>query len=91
MVNRWPGSPVADPEALERQRLEDPSLDHLTAIDELFKDQLQAADLVLISRADRVSDDKLREVLRSCRTASVMEHQLCPSRTVQWIPLLCLD
>ena len=43
------GSPVADPEALERQRLEDPSLDHLTAIDELFKDQLQAADLVLIS------------------------------------------
>ena len=56
------GSPVADPEALERQRLEDPSLDHLTAIDELFKDQLQAADLVLISRADRVSDDKLREV-----------------------------
>ena len=42
------------PAALERQRQEDPSLDHLTAIDDLFKDQLEAADLVLISRSDRL-------------------------------------
>ena len=48
------GSPVGDPAALERQRQEDPSLDHLTAIDDLFKDQLEAADLVLISRSDRL-------------------------------------
>ena len=53
------GSPVADREALERQRQEDPSLDHITAIDELFQDQLQAADLVLISRADRLQPDQL--------------------------------
>ena len=46
------GSPVGDPGALERQRLEDPNLDHLTAIDDLFRDQLEAADLVLISRSD---------------------------------------
>mgnify|MGYP001955021912 FL=1 len=45
------GSPVADREALEQQRRDDPSLDHITAIDELFRDQLQAADLVLLSRA----------------------------------------
>ena len=48
------GSPVGDRAALERQRQEDPSLDHLTAIDDLFKDQLEAADLVLISRSDRL-------------------------------------
>ena len=30
------GSPVGDPEALERQRQEDQSLDHLTAIEDLF-------------------------------------------------------
>ena len=48
------GSPVADVRALERQREEDPSLDHITAIDELFRDQLQSADLVLISRADQL-------------------------------------
>lgn len=56
------GSPVADPEALEQQRKDDPSLDHLTAIDELFEDQLQAADLVLISRADLVSETSLSSV-----------------------------
>ena len=49
------GHPVADREALENQRLNDPSLDHITAIDELFADQLDAADLVLISRADLVT------------------------------------
>jgi cobalamin biosynthesis protein CobW len=43
---------VANPAALEAQRLADPSLDHASAIDELFAEQLEAADLVLISRAD---------------------------------------
>ena len=56
------GSPVADAEALERQRAEDPSLDHLTAIDDLFEDQLQAADLVLISRADCLDASAMNEV-----------------------------
>ena len=56
------GSPVADPEALERQRQEDPNLDHITAIDELFRDQLQAADLVLVSRADCLDARQLEGV-----------------------------
>jgi len=46
------GSVVTDPAALEAQRLADPSLDHATAIDALFEDQLASADLVLVSRAD---------------------------------------
>ena len=49
------GSVVANPAALEAQRLADPSLDHASAIDELFSEQLEAADLVLISRADCLS------------------------------------
>ena len=56
------GSPVADADALEQQRAEDPSLDHLTAIDELFEDQLKAADLVLISRADRLDASAVADV-----------------------------
>ena len=56
------GSPVGDPAALERQRQEDPNLDHLTAIDDLFKDQLEAADLVLISRSDRLDASQLESV-----------------------------
>jgi cobalamin biosynthesis protein CobW len=58
------GSVVADPAALEAQRLADPSLDHLSAIEELFDDQLEAADLVLLSRADRLRDDQI-EALQS--------------------------
>ena len=57
------GSPVGDAAALDRQRQQDPSLDHLTAIDELFHDQLASADLVLISRADCVDSSAL---LRLC-------------------------
>ena len=59
------GHPVADREALENQRLNDPSLDHITAIDELFADQLDAADLVLISRADLVTDESMDSVRSS--------------------------
>ena len=56
------GSPVGDPAALERQRQDDPNLDHLTAIDDLFKDQLEAADLVLISRSDRLDGPQMESV-----------------------------
>jgi cobalamin biosynthesis protein CobW len=48
------GHVVGDALALEAQRQADPSLDHLDALEDLFADQLQAADLVLVSRADRL-------------------------------------
>jgi cobalamin biosynthesis protein CobW len=60
------GSVVGDPAALEAQRQADPNLDHLSDIEDLFDDQLQAADLVLLSRADRLDSaqmDGLRERL----------------------------
>jgi cobalamin biosynthesis protein CobW len=53
------GSVVGDPSALEAQRLADPNLDHLSTIEELFHDQLDAADLVLLSRADRLQPDQI--------------------------------
>jgi len=62
------GSVVGDPAALEAQRQADPNLDHLSDIEALFKDQLEAADLVLLSRADvlePVQIDGLRERLSS--------------------------
>ena len=58
------GAVVADPAALEQQRLADPSLDHSVAIEELFEDQLQAADLVVVSRADRIDAEGLERVRR---------------------------
>ncbi len=56
------GSVLADPAALEAQRLADPSLDHASAIEELFAEQLDAADLVLISRADCLSPEAIGRV-----------------------------
>ena len=54
------GSVVADPAALEAQRVADPSLDHLSDINSLFDDQLGAADLVLMSRADCLSEEAIQ-------------------------------
>lgn len=56
------GAVVADPEALERQRQEDPSLDHASAIEDLFHEQLEAADLVVVSRADCLDREALERV-----------------------------
>ena len=56
------GHVVGDPQAVEAQRRADPSLDHLTALEELFDDQLQAADLVLVSRADCLAAEALSAV-----------------------------
>lgn len=53
------GHVVGDPAAIEAQRLADPSLDHLSAIEELFDDQLEAADLVLISRVDCLQAEQI--------------------------------
>ncbi|WP_232756237.1 GTP-binding protein [Vulcanococcus limneticus] len=70
------GSVVGDASALEAQRQADPSLDHLSAIEDLFDDQLQAADLVLVSRADQVAAPRLAEL------RSELEKRLRPGVSV---------
>jgi cobalamin biosynthesis protein CobW len=72
---------VADADALERQRQLDPSLDHQSAIDELFREQLEVADLVLISRADLLSGPQL-ELAKDW----LLQQQL----QVQALPVPCL-
>ncbi len=84
------GSVVADPAALERQRAADPSLDHLSDLEELFDDQLRAADLVLVSRGDRLTPaelDRVRGRLQaSCRPGA----QVLPMQRGQVPPELLL-
>lgn len=48
------GQLVGDLAALEAQRQADDSLEHETPIEELFEDQLACADLVLLTKGDRV-------------------------------------
>lgn len=51
-----------DPEALARQRAEDQSLDHDNPLEEVFEDQLLCADLVILNKADLMSDAERRDV-----------------------------
>ncbi|WAL62189.1 cobalamin biosynthesis protein CobW [Thermocoleostomius sinensis] len=55
------GELVGDLEALQAQRQADPTLEHETPIEELFADQLACADLVLLTKTDRVATpDRLK-------------------------------
>ena len=53
---------AADEAAVARQRAADTMLDHATPLGELFKDQLVAADLVVVNKTDLVRDDALSAV-----------------------------
>ena len=52
-----------DPEALARQRAEDAALDHDNPLEEVFEDQLLCADLVILNKADLMSDEQRRSVV----------------------------
>ena len=56
------GELVGDLDALEAQRQADDSLDHETPIEELFEDQLGCADMVLLTKVDRVDEAALAKV-----------------------------
>ena len=51
-----------DPEALARQRAADQSLDHDNPLEEVFEDQLLCADLVILNKADLMSEAELAQV-----------------------------
>ena len=56
------GSVVGDAAAVERQRQADPELDHLDSLEDLLADQLRSADVVLVSRADKLSAAEMAAV-----------------------------
>lgn len=56
------GQVVGDLVALDTQRQADPSLEHETPIEELFEDQLACADLVLLTKVDRVDASEQQKV-----------------------------
>jgi cobalamin biosynthesis protein CobW len=84
------GHVVANPEALEAQRLADPSLDHATAIEELFEEQLEAADLVLVSRADSLDPASLAALQERLRPSLRPGTPVLPMERGQIDPALVL-
>ncbi|HKU44621.1 MAG TPA: cobalamin biosynthesis protein CobW [Polyangiales bacterium] len=63
------GQFAEDPAAVDQQRRDDPSLDHERPLQELFEDQLTAADLVIVSKLDELGDDGFERV-----KAAIREH-----------------
>ncbi len=61
---------ASDEDKVQQQRLADDSLDHDPSLEELLDDQLSAADLVVVSKNDLLSDEK-REQVRKSVTAKV--------------------
>lgn len=54
-----------DPAKVEAQRAADDSLDHETPVEELFADQMRCADLVVLSKTDRITSEALETVNQS--------------------------
>ena len=53
---------VSNIQALEAQRQADDSLEHETPIEELFEDQLNCADLVVLTKCDRLPEERYQQV-----------------------------
>ena len=85
------GHVVGDAEAVEAQRRADPSLDHISAIEDLFADQLGAADLVLVSRADRLEPEALARVTATLRANLRPGTDVLPMARGRLDPSLVLD
>src|SRR4029077_936934 len=55
---------ASDPEAVVRQRLADPAIDHDNPLEEVFGDQLSCADLVILNKTDLVPPARLLALSR---------------------------
>src|SRR4051812_42869729 len=57
-----------DPEAVARQRAEDPSIVHDNPLEEVFSDQLACADLVILNKTDLVEPGRLAALRHDIET-----------------------
>jgi cobalamin biosynthesis protein CobW len=84
------GELVGDLAALEAQRQADEELDHETPIEELFEDQLGCADMVLLTKVDRVTDSELDQVKAWLGNELVAGVKVLPCRQGQLDPSVLL-
>ncbi|HEY9665961.1 MAG TPA: cobalamin biosynthesis protein CobW [Coleofasciculaceae cyanobacterium] len=84
------GTLVGDLDALEAQRQADPNLEHETPIEELFEDQLACADLVLLTKLDRVDTETQSKVENWLRQQLPQGVKVVPCRNGEINPNLLL-
>jgi cobalamin biosynthesis protein CobW len=69
-----------DHDALDAQRVEDEGLDHESPIEELFEDQLTAADLIVLNKADLLDSDALKSVREIVGNATARKPRMIEAR-----------
>ncbi|MEO9863158.1 MAG: cobalamin biosynthesis protein CobW [Yoonia sp.] len=56
--------------AVDAQRAQDENLDHETPLSELFEDQIACADMIVVNKADLLSDDEVTTLTTKLKTDS---------------------
>ncbi|NKB21429.1 MAG: cobalamin biosynthesis protein CobW [Alphaproteobacteria bacterium] len=79
-----------DPEAVQAQREADEMLDHESPLAEVFEDQLACADIVVLSKADLMSDETLADVQKTVRAETRNGVQLLAAENGALDPKLIL-
>lgn len=69
-----------DHDALDAQRVNDQGLDHESPIEELFEDQLTAADLIVLNKADLLDEASLKSVRDTVTGATARKPRMIESR-----------
>ncbi|MGE0008718.1 MAG: cobalamin biosynthesis protein CobW [Parvibaculaceae bacterium] len=69
-----------DEEAVARQRAADPSLDHENPIEELFEDQLNCADMIILNKTDLLADHETDKIAGDLRNQVRKGTKLVPAR-----------
>jgi cobalamin biosynthesis protein CobW len=68
-----------DEEALRKQREADPNLDHENPVEELFEDQLNCADMVVLNKTDLLADGDLAALSKDLKTKMRAATRLVPA------------
>jgi cobalamin biosynthesis protein CobW len=79
-----------DPELVARQRAADPSLDHDNPLAEVFEDQLGAADLVVLNKADLIDPADMDRLQASLAAQVPRAVKLVPAREGRLDPAVLL-
>jgi cobalamin biosynthesis protein CobW len=74
------GQFAENPRAVEAQRRREARLDHASALHELFEDQLAAADLVILAKADLADAAELADVAALAREGAPPQVKIVASR-----------
>lgn len=81
---------ASDPDAVAKQRQEDQSLDHDNPLAEVFEDQLQAADLVVLNKTDLLDAAALSRLRQEIAAAIPRAVKLVPAREGRLDPTVLL-